>query len=342
MQIQNQDYINYNSVIQKYEKNNDIDLFEEYRNLFLSFIIHKMNEKYNLSILRQYLYKWQKISFSFKKYQAINHISISQTLKNSINNKRNKEKYISYIKLMKYHYKNMLHEKDFEMKNNLIKYKLLNIFKNKERAYKSNLKFYFYQFYYKGIMTYKEQTKCRNIIQIRKENYATIKKLVDAIRDKKDKNNKNILKEYFLKWHLYTKVISLKALINDKRRKKRQKQKMKKKNENEANNKYLANNNILHFGKSKIYILNKEKEKDLLISLDEKNQKYLSQNQNTNDNKINNVIQATNKLGEIFYKAAAKHKLLEDKNSDLNINKEENKENNIDVEEEDSGESFGL
>ena len=350
LQIQNQDYINYNSVIQKYEKNNDIDLFEEYRNLFLSFIIHKMNEKYNLSILRQYLYKWQKISFSFKKYQAINHISISQTLKNSINNKRNKEKYISYIKLMKYHYKNMLHEKDFEMKNNLIKYKLLNIFKNKERAYKYNLKFYFYQFYYKGIMTYKEQTKCRNIIEIRKENYPTIKKLVDAIRDKKNKNNKNILKEYFLKWHLYTKVISLKALINDKRRKKRQKQKMKKKNENEANNKYLANNNILHFGKSNIYILNKEKEKDLLISLDEKNQKYLSQNQNTNDNKINNVIQATNKLGEIFYKAAAKHKLLEDKNSDLNINKEENKENddknknnNNDVEEEeDSGESFGL
>ena len=39
---------------------------------------------------------------------------------------------------------------------------------------------------------------------------------------------------------------------------------------------------------------------------------------------------------------------MEDKNSDLNINKEENKENddkknnNNDVEEEDSGESFGL
>jgi len=40
-----------------------------------------------------------------------------------------------------------------------------------------------------------------------------------------------------------------------------------------------------------IYILNKEKEKDLLISLDEKNQKYLSKNQNiNNDHKIINVI----------------------------------------------------
>ena len=198
-------------------------------------------------------------------------------------------------------------------------------------------------------MTYKEKTKSHNIIEIRKENYGNIKKLINIITNKRDKDNKNILKEYFLKWHLYTKVLSLKALINDKRRKKRQKQKMKKKNETEANNKYLTNNKILHFGKSNIYILNKEKEKDLLISLDEQNQKYLSQNQNiNNDNKINNVIQATNKLGEIFYKAAAKHKLIDDKNLNLNMNKEDNKENddknnNNDIEEEeDSGESFGL
>ena len=95
-------------------------------------------------------------------------------------------------------------------------------------------------------------------------------------------------------------------MINDKRRKKRQKQKLKKKNENEANNKYLNNNKILHFGKSNIYILNKNKEKELLISLDDKNQNYISKNGN-----INNVIQATEKLGEIFYKAAQKRKLLD-------------------------------
>jgi hypothetical protein len=308
-----------------------------------------MNEKYYLSILRQYLCAWLKIAFSLNSSETINKKLINETMKNAINNKKNKEKYISYITLMKYNYKNILYKKDLEMKNNLRKHKLLNIIRNKEKANKYNLKFYFYQFYYKGIMTYKEKTKSNNIIEIRKENYGKIKKLINIITNKRDKDNKNILKEYFLKWHLYTKVLSLKALINDKRRKKRQKQKMKKKNETEANNKYLTNNKILHFGKSNIYILNKEKEKDLLISLDEQNQKYLSQNQYiNNDNKINNVIQATNKLGEIFYKAAAKHKLIDDKNLNLNMNKEDNKENddknnNNDIEEEeDSGESFGL
>ena len=348
LQIQNQDYINLNSAIHRYDKNNDIDLFEEYRNLFLLIIIHKMNEKYHLSILRKYLRTWLKIAFSLRKYKAISNVLINKTIKNVINNEMNKEKYISYINLMKYNYKSMLYKKDIEIKNSLKKNKLLNILKNKERDYKYNLKFYFYQFYYKGIMSYREKSKTNNIIEIRKDNYGKIKNLINVIKDKKDKNNNRILKENFLKWHLYTKVLSLKALINDKRRKKRQKQKMKKKNENETNNKYLANNKILHFGKSNIYILNKDKEKDLLISLDEQNQKYLSQNQNiNNDNKINNVIQATNKLGEIFYRAAAKKKLIDDKNINLNINKVENKEkddkNNNDVEEEeDSGESFGL
>ena len=54
------------------------------------------------------------------------------------------------------------------MKNNLIKYKLLNICKNKERV--NNL----YKFYYKCIITYKEKSKCRNIFEIRKENYGRV------------------------------------------------------------------------------------------------------------------------------------------------------------------------
>ena len=53
--------------------------------------------------------------------------------------------------------------------------------------------------------------------------------------------------------------------------------------------------------------------KDLLISLEEQNQNYLAQKESINiDNKLNNVIQATNKLGEIFYKAASKYKFLND------------------------------
>ena len=61
---------------------------------------------------------------------------------------------------------------------------------------------------------------------------------MNILLKRRDKYLKNIKREYFIKWHLYTKVIALKALINDKRRKKRQKHKLKKKNENEVANKY--------------------------------------------------------------------------------------------------------
>jgi len=40
-----------------------IYLFEKYRNIFLSIIIHKMNEKYHLSLIRKYLRTWLKKLF---------------------------------------------------------------------------------------------------------------------------------------------------------------------------------------------------------------------------------------------------------------------------------------
>ena len=73
-------------------------------------------------------------------------------------------------------------------------------------------------------------------------------------------------------------------------------------------------------------------------------------NDNMN-NKYNNVIQATEKLGEIFYKAAQKHKLLENNNEEIkekieNENKINNEKDNIDnnivEEDEDSGDSLGI
>ena len=95
--------------------------------------------------------------------------------------------------------------------------------------------------------------------------------------------------------------------------------------------------------------MNKDKEKELLISLDDKNQAYLTSNENTSsDNKYNNVIQATKKLGEIFYKAAHKHQLLDNnidikQKSENEIKEDKIKDNiNNDEEEEDSGDSFGI
>ena len=350
LQIQNQDYIKYNSDNEQSNKNYGIDLFEEYRNLSLEFLIHKMHEKYYLSMLRKSFYKFQNNCFSKESYENTSEILKEQKLKYLIRNKKTKEHVLLYHNLSKFYYKSKLCTKEIENKNNQLKYKLLNIFKNKENSYKSNLKTYFYKFYYKGIIfNIKQEKKNKNIICINKDNYEKIKKFLNALLKRREKNLKNIKREYFIKWHLYTKVIALKALINDKRRKKRQKQKLKKK-ENEATNKYLTNNKILHFGKSNIYILNKDKEKQLLISLDEKNKNYLTSSENMEqDNKYTNVIQATKKLGEIFYKAAQKHQLLtkDIKEKIENETKEENIKDNIDnnnnvEEEEDSGDSFGI
>ena len=352
LQIQNQDYINYNSANQRLNNNDDINLFEEYRNLFLLFQIHKSNERYYLSILRKRLYKWRLIALSSKNSEKVKIELKYQKLKKIIAKIINKEKYLLHKIFLKFKNQSSLSQKEIKNKNNIIKYKLLHILKNKEKKIKSLLKLYFNKFYYKGIIYKKSEINNKNIIEIKDNDYGKIKKLLDVIMAKR--HNRNILREYFIKWHLYTKVIALKNLINDKRKKKRQKQKMKKKIENEANNKYLTNNKILHFGKSNIYILNKEKEKELLISLDDQNQKYLASKENINvDDKMNNIIQATNKLGEIFYKAASKYQLFGDKsinrcsykdnNDKSKINQNIDNNNNNDIEEEeDSGDSFGL
>jgi len=353
LQIQNQEDINYNSTIDcQFNKKYSIDLFEEYRNLSLSFLIHKNHEKYYMNVLRKYLYKWKNISVTLRNIDKSNSLLKTQKLQCLINNIKKKEYNILSKYFYKFYYKSSFIKQKLESKNNNIKNKLLSIFKNKEESDKLNLKKYFYKFYYQGIFTNKEKQKKKNIITIRKVNYEKIKSFLEAVKNKRDKNNKNILRENFMKWHLYTKVLALKALINERRRKKRQKQKLKKKNENEANNKYLNNDKILHFGKSNIYILNKDKEKELLISLDDNNKKYLSSQENIiKDSKLNNVIEATNKLGAIFHKAASKNIFSKDKeifkdeikeNNDKDKLNENIDNNNDPEEEEDSGDSFGI
>ena len=256
--------------------------------------------------------------------------------------------------LIQFYYKSKINKKEIENRNNIIKGKLLSIFKRKENINNSFLKKYFYKLYYKGIISkIKEEKNNNKFIHINRDSFESIKNFLKALLKRQDRYNKNIKREYFIKWHLYTKVLSLKALINDKRRKKRQKQKLKKKSEIEATNNYLNNNKILHFGKSNIYILNKDKERQLLISLDTKEQNNLTKNENSStDKKYNNVIKATRKLKEIFYKAAEHHQFLyrnieiKDSNKNkiiINDNKDNNKDNNnIVEEEEDSGDSFGL
>ena len=354
LQIQNQEDINYNSSEILFNKNSSIDLFEEYRNLFLSFLIHKINEKFYLRIFRKHFYRWKNNISAIKRIDESN---LSLKFKKFIyltNIIKSKKYNILCKNFYKFQYQSLYQQKEIENKNNNIKAKLLNIIKNKERNFKSYLRKYFYMFYYRGIIAEKTNSKRKNIIKIKKDNYEKIKKLLFLVIIKKDKDNKNILREYFIKWHLFTKVLALKSLINEKRRKKRQKQKLKKKSENKDDNKYPTKNKILHFGKSDIYILNKDKEKGLLISLDESNKNILSSHDNINsENKLNKIIQATDKLGKIFFKAAEKYKLLKKKeihenetteNNKANLNENIINQNNIEIEEEDedSGDSLGI
>ena len=347
LQIQNQDYINYNSDSEQYNKEQNIDLFEEYRYLFLELLLHKINEKYYLSVLRKYFNKFRLNALELKSMDKTNEILKKQKLKNILCNSKNKKNLYFHKKFIQFNYKSIINKKELENRNNKLKYILINIIKSKEKAIKLYLRENFYKFYYKGIICGIKKEKYKRMIVVKKENYKKIKDFLIALQKRRDRNIINIKREYFIKWHLYTKVLALKDLINDKRRKKRQKKKLKKKNDNEATNKYLTNNKILHFGKSNIYILNKDKEKELLISLDKTNQNYLSIDDNNKvNNKFNNVIQATEKLGEIFYKAAQKHKLL-DKNNSIkekakNYNNKDNIFDNNVEEEEDSGDSFGL
>ena len=347
LQIQNQDYINYNSDSEQYNKEQNIDLFEEYRYLFLELLIYKINEKNYLSVLRKYFNKFRLNAFKLKSMDKTNEILKKQKLKNILCNSKNKKNLYFQKKFIQFNYKSIINKKELENRNNKLKYILINIIKNKEKAIKLYLRENFYKFYYKGIICGIKKEKHKRMIVVKKENYKKIKDFLTALQKRRDRNIINIKREYFIKWHLYTKVLALKDLINDKRRKKRQKKKLKKKNDNEATNKYLTKNKVLHFGKSNIYILNKDKEKELLISLDKTNPNYLSMDENNNmNNKYNNVIQATEKLGEIFYKAAQKHKLL-DKNNSIkekvkNYNNKDNIFDNNVEEEEDSGDSFGL
>ena len=349
LQIQNQDYINYNSDSEQLNKEQNIDLFEEYRNLFLELLIYKNNEKYYLSVLRKYFNKFRLNALKLKSVDKTNEILKKQKLKNILYNSKNKKNLYFHKKFIQFNYKSIINKKELENKNNKLKYLLINLIKNKEKESKSYLRENFYKFYYKGIICGIKQEKHKRFIILKKENYKKIKDFLITLQKRRDRNIKNIKREYFVKWHLYTKVLALKDLINDKRRKKRQKKKLKKKTDNESTNKYLTNNKILHFGKSNIYILNKDKEKELLISLDKTSQNYLSMDENNyiSNNKYNNVIQATEKLGDIFYKAAQKHKLL-DKNNSIKekpknfINDKENIFDKTVEEEEDSGDSFGL
>ena len=187
------------------------------------------------------------------------------------------------------------------------------------------------------------------------ENDNKFKKLLISIDQRKDKHNYLIKRDCFDRWFLFSKLLGMKAMIDEKKRKKRQKQRMKKKIENKSANKYLTNNNnILHLGKNNnINIINKEKDKEIVLSLEPSVTTDFSGGEINGENK-EKILKATEKLGDIFYKAIITSKTFKNKKNTINeskginesnkkeiIEKNDNNENDNES-EEDSGDSFGI
>ena len=348
LEIHNQINICYNAENNQY--NNSKELFIEYRNFYLLFLIHKKNAYY-FDLLRKYFNKYRNIINSLRENEKDNNILKEQKLKLLVYDKTNKEYIFLKNNFIKFYYKSLLYYREMQNNEDILRTKLINIILKKEKINKSIIKSYFKQFYYKGIISNLMEEKKKNFSEKKQEKLNKFSKLIISIEQRKDKHNFLIIRDCFDKWNLFSKILSMKAVTDEKKRKKRQKQRMKKKNEKSLN-KYMANgNNILNIGKNhSVNIINK----DNLICLEHSVTTDLSGG-DAND-KIDKILKASEKLGDIFYRAAINHKLLE-KNNNLNKNKEINdkentdkKEKNIDNNEnendndyeEDSGDSFGI
>jgi len=342
--------ININYIDENNQYNNSKELFIEYRNFYLMFFIHKKNAFY-FDLLRKYFNRYRNIINSLRENEKDNNILKEEKLKLLVYDKKNKEYIFLKNNFIKFYYKGLLYYREIQNRKDILSTKLLNIILIKDKINKAIIKSYFKIFYYKGIISNLMEEKKKNFSAIKQEKFNKINKLIISIEQRKDKHNFLIIRDCFDKWNLFSKILSMKAVTDEKKRKKRQKQRMKKKNEKSLN-KYMANdNNILHIGKNhSVNIINKEN----LICLEHSVATDLSGGDN---DKIDKILKASEKLGDIFYRAAINHKLLE-KNNYLNKNKEINEKENTDKKEknidnnnknendndyeEDSGDSFGI
>ena len=323
--------------------------------MYLLFLIHKKNV-YILDIMRKYFNKYRNTIIFIVNNNNQNNLLMKQKLKFFLWNKANKEYNLLKNKFMTFYLKGLINQKENENLNNIRTNKLERIILNKEKANQGYIKSYFQKFYYRGIIANLIEEKNEYIEEKNQENTKKIKKLFISIENKKNKYNFLKIKASFRQWHLLSKLLGMKAITDEKKRKKRQKQRMKKKIENKSVNKYLTNShNILNLGKNNnINII--DKEKDLICSVHSVTTDFSGGEINL-ENKIDKIMKATDKLGKIFYKAATKFKILENKNKTENERKEMNSNLNSQINEkkdkkendeneneydEDSGDSFGI
>ena len=314
------------------------ELLEDYKKINLLYFINRKNA-HIADNLRKYFDKYKNIITTIKNNSQINKSLRECKLNHIMINQKNKTNMITYNYLIKINYNDIIKHKELQNKNNLIKEKLINLIKNKEKYYRNFIKSNFKKFYYNGIISCLFEEKNKNM---QKENTKKLNNLKKSIISIENRTNDSYLikhKNCFNKWNLMSKLLSMKAITDEKKRKKRQKQRTKKKLEkNKSANKYLSNSNSnsnLNIEKNNINIY-KEKDKEI---------NYLEHSVTTEfsgvellmDNKTDKILKATDKLNNIFYKAALYYKLLDNKNNhNLDTNLENN--NNQNIEKNDNSE----
>jgi len=353
--------INYNLDDKKIDQyNNSKELFIAYRNFYLLYLIYKKN--YNiLDTLRRYFSRYRNIINNIIDSNKYNSMLIKEKLNNLMIILKNRENNNIYHSFYKLYYYGIMNYKDTEYKDDKKKGKLINIIINKENKHKSLIKRYFHKFYDNGIISQLNEENNQNIKLINENILNNFKKVIISVDYRKNKYYKIKLTNIFEKWNILSKMLAMKAVTDEKKRKKRQKQRTKKKIEkNKSANKYYSYNTgnfNLNIEKNNINILNKVKDKETFNFLEHSITTDFSGHEVNMDNKNDKITKATDKLTLLFFKAAMSYRL--NNNKSINLNKENNNEtdknmngNNdkkeIEIKDnnesdEDSGESsFGL
>ena len=385
LEIQNQIELKINPETQNkeylYKFNNTKELLEAYRNIYLLFLIKKKADNLNKN-KKKYFDKYRNSVIIDKYENKLNNINKEKYLNDIINNAKNKKSKILQKYFTKLYYLSLLNKTQTDSRNKLIAEKLKNLIIKKEKINKMILKTHFKSFYNKGIIsqfikekTQKEENK-NNLILI------NLKKIITSV-DKRNNSYKNIkYKNCFKKWTLISKILSMKAVTDEKKRKKRQKQRTKRKlDKNKSANKFLLSSSMSQkinldkntYYKDKTLVQKKDKEKDKEKISERDNINYLEHTLTTDfslaetnpEIKTDKIIKGTEKLNDIFIKSAIFYRILgikrgftnfslnkeiTDSNIDSKISDKEKKDikiSNIEQNEidndEDSGESsFGI
>ena len=353
LEIQNQIEININPEAQNkeylYKFNNTKELLEAYRNIYLLFLFKKKDDKNNKNI-KKYFDKYKNAVIIGKYENKLNNLNKTKYLNDVINNVQNKKNKILQDYFTKLYYISILNKTKADSRNKLITEKLKNLIIKKEKINKMNLKTHFNSFYNKGIISQfieekvqKEENKKNLILK-------NLKKIIISL-DKINSKYKSIkYKNCFTKWTLVSKILSMKAVTDEKKRKKRQKQRTKRKlDKNKSANKFLLSSsmsqkinldkNIINtYYKDKNVVQKKEKDKEKISERDNIN--YLEHTVTTDfslaetnpEIKTDKIIRGTEKLNDIFIKSAIFYRILGIKRgfTNFSLNKEITDSSNID------------